>query len=88
MKKIAIPLLVLVLAAGILAGCGCQQEMPMATVPMTTLPTRETTNPTTRPATMPTTSPTVKPTAPRETIEDGNGPLPTSPTVVEKPAAK
>ena len=79
MKKIIIPVLVLILAAGIFTGCGCQQDMPVATVPATTMPTRETARPTTVP-TAPATTPTAKPTLPRETIEDGNGPLPTAGT--------
>ena len=73
MKKIIACIFALVLTATLLPGCGCRNSKPMNTVP--------TTMPTTAPATLPTTMPTqpsVETT--RETIEDGNGPLPTNAT--------
>lgn len=75
MKKFAIPLLVLVLTAAFLTGCGCRNTKPMNTVP-TTVPVA------TMPTTMPTTQPTVPSsnTVPDPTLEDGNGPLPTNAT--------
>ena len=77
MKKYTVLFLVLVLSAVIFTGCGCRNSQPMNTTAPTTMPT-------TAPTTMPTTAPTdatVK-TAPTvdETIEDGNGPLPTNAT--------
>ena len=76
MKKYTMLFLVLVLSAAIFTGCGCRNSQPMNTTVPTTMPT-------TAPTTMPTenTSTTVQ-TAPTigETIEDGNGPLPTNAT--------
>jgi len=71
MKKFAILISVLVLTVAVFTGCGCRNTQPM-----------NTTAPTTRPTTMPTeqtTTPTTAATT-QETIEDGNGPLPTNAT--------
>ena len=70
MKKIIAFVFALVLTAALLPGCGCRNSKPMDTLP--------TTRPTTAPTTAPTTQPTVATS--RETIEDGNGPLPTNAT--------
>ena len=76
MKKYNILILALVLTAVLFTGCGCRNTKPMnTTVPTTTA--APTTAATTQPTTMPTTAPT------RETIEDGNGPLPTNATAGE-----
>jgi hypothetical protein len=76
MKKYTMLFLVLALCAAMFTGCGCRNSQPMNTTVPTTMPT-------TAPTTMPTetTSSTVQ-TAPtvNETIEDGNGPLPTNAT--------
>ena len=77
MKKYTLLFLVLVLTAVVFTGCGCRSSQPMNTTVPTTMPT-------TAPTTMPTTAPTeaTVQTAPttQETIEDGNGPLPTNAT--------
>lgn len=79
MKKYTVILLVLVLTATVLMGCGCRKNMPMDT-----MPTTEMTKPTTAPTTQPTTAPTTRPsetTLPTgETYDNGNGPLPTDDT--------
>ena len=73
MKKIIVFIFALVLTAALLPGCGCRNSKPMDTMP--------TTQPTTAPTTVPTTQATQPTTqATRETIEDGNGPLPTNAT--------
>ena len=76
MKKYSAFFLILVLIAAMVTGCGCRNTRPANTVP--------TTMPTTMPATVPTTQPTLNTTeaaeTTRETIEDGNGPLPTNAT--------
>ena len=77
MKKYTLLFLVLILTADVFTGCGCRNSQPMNTTVPTTMPT---TAPTTVPTTVPTettvqTMPTVE-----ETIEDGNGPLPTNAT--------
>ena len=73
MKKIAIGFLTLVLAVSVLTGCGCRNSQPMNTTVPTTMPTTAPTTPSTEATIM--TVPTVE-----ETIEDGNGPLPTNAT--------
>ena len=75
MKKYTILIVSLVLTILVFTGCGCRNSRPMNTVP-TTMPT---TVPTTE-ATLPTTQATTVPETTRETIEDGNGPLPTNAT--------
>lgn len=74
MKKITI-LMLLVLTLSSLAGCGCRNSRPAATIP-TTLPA-VTTAPTTEVTTVPTTVPTE---ATDSTIQDGNGPVSTDAT--------
>ena len=71
MKKYAILISILVLTAAVFTGCGCRNTQPL-----------NTTAPTTRPTTAPTTMPTQQttPATTQETIEDGNGPLPTNAT--------
>lgn len=77
MKKYAIVFLTLVLTAALFTGCGCRNSKPMNTTVPTTMPT---TAPTAAPTTE-RTEPTTRATSPAdETIEDGNGPLPTNAT--------
>ena len=82
MKIFSTLLVVLTLTALLLTGCGCSNvpaEPIMPTTRPTTLPTtRPTTQPTTQPMTRPTERPTLAPTGP--TLEDGNGPAPTTAT--------
>lgn len=74
MKKYSILVLVLVLTAALLTGCGCTNR-DMATVP-TTLPTTAATTAPTHATTEATTEYTTVPTTEtRETIDNGNGPL-------------
>ena len=77
MKKYTMLFLVLVLSAVIFTGCGCRNSQPMNTTVPTTMPTTAPTTAPTTPSTEATimTVPTVE-----ETIEDGNGPLPTNAT--------
>ena len=70
MKKHFIPVLILVLTAAVLTGCRSRQKPMVPSIP--TAATVPQTQPETRPATKPTTTPTGE----RETIEDGNGPIP------------
>lgn len=76
MKKYSILILVLVLTAVLLIGCGCRNNKPMNTVP-TTVPTTETTRPTTEATTEMTTEATIGTEQTDATIDNGNGPLPT-----------
>ena len=88
MKSLHIPVLILVLTAALLTGCGCRNYKP-ATGP-TTMPTTATTLPTTAATTVPTTAATI-PTmdgaatdpATSGTIQDGNGPMDTMETTIE-----
>ena len=73
MKKYTMLFLVLVLSAAIFTGCGCRNSQPMNTTVPTTMPTTAPTTPSTEATIM--TVPTVE-----QTIEDGNGPLPTNAT--------
>lgn len=81
MKKYTAILLVLVLTAALLAGCGCRNNKPAATVP-TTMPTTAATTAPTHAATEATTAPTHTTENPNgqtdgtenATIESGNGP--------------
>ena len=82
MKRYSIFVLVLVLTAAIMTGCGCRNTKPMNTVP-TTVPTTEATKPTTPPTTVPTTAPTKateSTTTTDSTVDNGNGPLPSDAT--------
>lgn len=79
MKKYSIFVLVFVLTAAMLVGCGCtNRDMGQTSVP-TVLPTNEEVHPTTRETTHATTAPTTNatslPTDATETIDRGNGPL-------------
>lgn len=76
MKKFVFIIAVFVLTAAVMTACGCRNSQPMNTTAPTTMPT-------TAPTTMPTSAPTERPAPPattQETIEDGNGPLPTNAT--------
>lgn len=77
MKKILTFALVLVLAAGVLTGCGCRNYAMPTTVPTTMPTTAPSTTPSTAPTTMPSTAPTTMATEP--STDYGNGPL-TEPT--------
>lgn len=87
MKTILSSLLVLVLTASVLTGCGCRNSKP-ATQP-TTMPTTATTLPTTAATEdiplMPTvgTESAATDAATDGTIQDGNGPLDTMETTIE-----
>lgn len=70
MKKHFIPVLILVLTAAVLTGCRSRQTPVVTTTPAAT------SVPQTRPETKPATRPTTTPTGEKETIEDGNGPIP------------
>ena len=77
MKFMNMLVLVLVLTAMLLTGCGRRNKKPMDTMPSenTTVPTTmATTAPTTEATTMPTTRPTTGST--EATMDNGNGPLP------------
>lgn len=76
MKKYVFVITILVLTAAIMTACGCRNSQPMNTSAPTTMPT---TAPTTAATSAPTTMPTTAPIT-QETIEDGNGPLPTNAT--------
>ena len=76
MKKAMILMTLLVLTLCVMAGCGCRNSKPAATIP-TTMP-MATSAPTTEATTMPTTMATEAPTD--ATIQDGNGPLSTNAT--------
>ncbi len=78
MKKYTSFLLVLVLTFALFTGCGCRNSQPAPTSQPTTVPT---TAPTTAPTT-PSSIATTQATEPsmNETIEDGNGPMPTGET--------
>lgn len=79
MKRYSILILIFVLTASIMAGCGCTGPSKENTMPPTVLPTNEEVLPTTRETTQPTTAPTTEAptesTATEETIDRGNGPL-------------
>ena len=80
MKLMNTLVLVLVLTATLLTGCG-RNKKPMDTMPSenTTAPTTmATTAPTTEATTMPTTRPTTENT--EATIDNGNGPMPSEET--------
>ncbi len=81
MKKYSIFVLVLVLTAATLVGCGCTNQDMGSSAP-TVLPTNEEVHPTTRETSAPTTAPTTEtssepsaPTQTQETIDRGNGPI-------------
>ena len=78
MKICSLFMVILTLTA-LLTGCGCS-NIPAEPMPTTHPTTRPTTAPTTAPATQPSTRPVERPTlAPTgPTIEDGNGPAPTT----------
>ena len=80
MKKFYILILALVLTVGMLTGCGCRNSKPLNTE-STTMPRPETTAPTTAATTAPTTEATQFTDATNNTIDNGNGPLPTDATV-------
>lgn len=79
MKRYSILILVLVLTASTLVGCGCtngdKNTMPAPTVLPTNEEVQPTTRETTRPTTEATTEPASLPTDTTETIDRGNGGL-------------
>lgn len=82
MKKSFILVSALVLTAALFTGCGCRNSQPAGTTAPTTMPTTATTSePTTRETTMPTMETSIPTVGP--TIEDGNGPLDSSPNATE-----
>lgn len=79
MKRYCIAILVFVLTAALMTGCGCTGPTVDETTPPTILPTNgETTAPTRESTSAPSqesTAETSMPTQPNETIDRGNGPL-------------
>ena len=79
MKRFSILILVFVLTAALMTGCGCTGPSTEESKAPTVLPTNEEVPPTTRETTSPTTEATTQPssaaTEPSETIDRGNGPL-------------
>ena len=79
MKRYNMMIMLFVLTAALLTGCGCTGPTMDQTEAPTVLPTNEEVRPTTRPTTQPTSEPTTMATTqPTETtvpIESGNGPM-------------
>ena len=72
-------MVVFVLTAALMTGCGCTGPTMDQTEAPTILPTNEEVRPTTKPATQPTTEatthPTTEPTVATEPFDNGNGPI-------------
>ena len=79
MKRYNMMIMLFVLTAALLTGCGCTGPTMDQTEAPTVLPTNEEVRPTTKPTTQPTSEPTTMATTePAQTtapIESGNGPM-------------
>ena len=79
MKRYTMLMLIFVLTAALMTGCGCTGPTMDQTEAPTVLPTNEEVRPTTRPTTAPTTAPTTQattaPTVVTEPFDNGNGPM-------------
>ena len=79
MKRYNMLILLFVLTAALLTGCGCTGPTMAQTEAPTVLPTNEEVRPTTRPTTQPTTEPTTQattePTVTTAPFDNGNGPM-------------
>jgi len=79
MKRSFMLMMVFVLTAALMTGCGCTGPTMDQTEAPTILPTNEEVRPTTKPATQPTTEATTQattePSAATEPFDNGNGPI-------------
>lgn len=79
MKRYNMLIMLFVLTAALLTGCGCTGPTMDQTEAPTVLPTNEEVRPTTRPATQPTVEPstqaTTEPTVTTAPYDNGNGPI-------------
>ena len=90
MKRYSMLILLFVLTAALMTGCGCTGPTVDQTEAPTVLPTNEevkpTTKPTTQPTTLPATEPSVQPDMATEPFDNGNGPVdPTTGSMATEP---